>query len=257
MKIGKILLTKNECYKVGQKIKPIGIVVHSTGANNTELRRYIAPDDGIIGKNQYNNHWNQLRPSGRQVCVHGFIGTDKNGVIRAYQTLPWDMRGWHAGSGAKGSANDGYVSFEICEDSTNNKAYAVETYNMAVELCAHLKKLYPTIKIENIIGHYEAAAKGIASNHGDPQHWWKKHGLTMEQFRKDVQKKVEPAPAPDKGDTMELWRIKAGAEIKQDPPLTVDKAGAYTIVEKRGDWGKLKSGAGWINLTKAEYIRKI
>lgn len=191
MDIGKILLTENECYKYGQTIKPIGIVVHSTGAPNTELRRYIAPDDGIIGKNQYNNHWNQFRPSGRQVCVHGFIGTDKNGVIRAYQTLPWTMRGWHAGSGSKGSANDGYLSFEICEDTLNSKTYAVNTYNMAVDLCAYLKKLYSAIKYENIIGHNEAAAKGIASNHGDPEHWWRKFGLSMAQFRKDVKKKVE------------------------------------------------------------------
>ncbi len=62
---------------------------------------------------------------------------------------------------------------------------------MAVDLCAHLKKLYPAIKYENIIGHNEAAARGIASNHGDPEHWWRKFGLSMAQFRKDVKKKVE------------------------------------------------------------------
>lgn len=267
MDLRKQLLTKNSCYVRGDKMKPIGIVVHTTAANNPYISRYVQPDDGLLGKNLYNNHWNMsndesARLFGRSLskCVHAFVGLDTNRKLCTYQTLPWDMRGWHAGSGAKGSANDGYISWEICEDSTNNKNYAVETYHESVELAAYLVKLYPTIKIENIIGHYEAAAKGIASFHADPQHWWKKHGLSMEQFRKDVQKKVEAGkkPAPDKGDTMaELWRVKAGAEIKQDPPLTVDKAGAYTIVEKRGDWGKLKSGAGWINLTKAEYIRKI
>ena len=49
-------------------------MVHSTGANNPNLNRYIGPDDGLLGKNQYNNHWNQDRPDGRQVCVHGLSG---------------------------------------------------------------------------------------------------------------------------------------------------------------------------------------
>lgn len=44
-------------------------MVHSTGANNPNLKRYAGSDDGLLGKNQYNNHWNQPRPDGRQVCV--------------------------------------------------------------------------------------------------------------------------------------------------------------------------------------------
>lgn len=39
-------------------------------ANNPNLKRYVGPDDGLLGKNQYNNHWNQDKPGGRQVCVH-------------------------------------------------------------------------------------------------------------------------------------------------------------------------------------------
>lgn len=59
--IKQYYLKKNPCYIAGKKIKPRGIVVHSTGANNPYLKRYIGPDDGVIGKNQYNNHWNQPR----------------------------------------------------------------------------------------------------------------------------------------------------------------------------------------------------
>ncbi|MCH5301172.1 MAG: amidase, partial [Ruminococcus sp.] len=80
---GKILLTKNDCYKRNQKMTPKGIVVHSTGANNPNIRRYVAPDDGIIGKNDYNNDWNR---SGLDVAVHAFIGKDKNGNVKCYQT---------------------------------------------------------------------------------------------------------------------------------------------------------------------------
>lgn len=77
---GKILLTKNDCYKAYQRMTPKGIVVHSTGANNPNLRRYIAPDDGVIGKNLYNNDWNR---GGLDVAVHGFIGLDKTTMLNS------------------------------------------------------------------------------------------------------------------------------------------------------------------------------
>ena len=117
---GKILLTKNDCYKRNQKMTPKGIVVHSTGANNPNIRRYVAPDDGIIGKNDYNNDWNR---SGLDVAVHAFIGKDKNGNVKCYQTLPFDICCWGVGSGSKGSYNynPAYIQFEMCEDDLNNK----------------------------------------------------------------------------------------------------------------------------------------
>lgn len=143
MNLHKLLLTKNECYIRGAKMTPKGIMVHSTGANNPTLRRYVGPDDGLLGANQYGNHWNTYRPGGRQVCVHGFIGKLKDGSIATYQTLPWDMVGWHSGGGKKGSANNmGYIGFEICEDGLTDAAYFNAVYKEAVELCAMLCKTY-------------------------------------------------------------------------------------------------------------------
>jgi N-acetylmuramoyl-L-alanine amidase CwlA len=117
-------------------------MVHSTGANNPWLKRYVGPDDGLLGKNQYNNHWNQDKPDGRQVCVHAFIGKLADGSIATYQTLPWNMRGWHCGNGAKGSGNDSYISFEICEDGLTDASYFSSIYKEASELCAYLCKQY-------------------------------------------------------------------------------------------------------------------
>lgn len=51
MNLHKLILTENACYKTGRKITPKGIMVHSTGANNPNLRRYVGPDDGKIYKN--------------------------------------------------------------------------------------------------------------------------------------------------------------------------------------------------------------
>ena len=38
MNLRKLIFTNNACYKAGRKIKPKGIMVHSTGANNPNLR---------------------------------------------------------------------------------------------------------------------------------------------------------------------------------------------------------------------------
>lgn len=62
-------LTKNNCCKFGKTIKPVGIMVHSTGANTPTLRRYVQPDAGIPGSNLYGTHWNQPTPGGQSVCV--------------------------------------------------------------------------------------------------------------------------------------------------------------------------------------------
>lgn len=187
MNLHKLILTENECYKVGRTITPRGILVHSTGANNPTLKRYVNPNDGLLGKNLYNNHWNQFRPAGRQVCVHGFIGKLENGTVATYQTLPWNYRGWHGGSGANGSVNNTHISFEMCEDGLNDVVYFNKIYKEATELCAYLCKLY-NLNEKTIIGHYEGHQLGIASNHGDPRNWFSKFGKNMDTFRADVKK---------------------------------------------------------------------
>ena len=47
MNLRKLILTENACYKAGKTIVPKGIMVHSTGANNPYLKRYIGPDDEL------------------------------------------------------------------------------------------------------------------------------------------------------------------------------------------------------------------
>ena len=181
MDLHQLIFTKNPCYGEGRKITPKGIMVHSTGANNPNLKRYVGPNDGLLGVNIYANHWNR---AGQDVCVHAFIGKLADGSVATYQTLPWDHRGWHAG----GSANNTHISFEICEDGLKDPAYFGKVYREAVELCAYLCKLYGLNPLEDgvIIDHSEGHKRGIASNHGDISHWWPKHGKSMDTFREDV-----------------------------------------------------------------------
>ena len=207
MNLHKLILTKNACYKAGKTITPKGIMVHSTGASNPWLKRYVGPDDGLLGKNQYNNHWNQDKPGGKQVCVHAFIGKLADGSIATYQTLPWNHRGWHCSSGWKGSGNDTHISFEICEDNLTDKSYFRKVFNEAVELCVYLCKLYG-LNENNIICHSEGYKLGIASNHADVMHWFPRHGETMDSFRKAVK---DGLLAEEEKKEKEYYRVQVGA----------------------------------------------
>ena len=203
MNLRKQLLTKNDCYKSGRKITPKGVMVHSTGANNPNVKRYV-PGDEVIGKNTNANHWDR---SGVEKCVHAFIGKFANGSVGTVQTLPWDYRGWHCGKGTKGSGNDTHISFEICEDALTDSNYFKAVYQEAVELTATLCKQYnldPT-KDGVVICHSEGNKRGIASNHGDVMHWFSKHGKSMDDFRKDVKAAITPVSNSSK-----RYRVQVG-----------------------------------------------
>lgn len=182
-------LKNNNCYKAGRKIDPVGIVIHSTGANNPNLRRYV-PGDDDIGYNEYNNDWDTPNPDGDQKCVHAFIGKKADGKIAVVQTLPWDMRCWGCGSGNKGSYNDTRIQFEICEDDLNNYNYWLGTKNAAVQLCAYLCNLY-NIDTDNITDHQTAWSEGYASNHSDVRHWWDRYGYSIYTFRLEVESELK------------------------------------------------------------------
>lgn len=220
----KLFLTKNKCYIVGEQHVPRGFILHSTGANNPTLRRYLPNDpDGLIGKNRWNNHWNTYQPGGRSVCTHGFIGLLNDGkTVEFVQTLPWEMVGWHAGKGSKGNANYlGYVGVEICEDDLTDAVYFNKCYQKAVEVCGDFCKAYnlnpktPGV----VLSHREAHTLGIASNHGDPDHWFPKFGKTMDDFRNDVYAYMNPATAWD-------WFSGLGVNLEKETPIT-----AQTLAE--------------------------
>jgi hypothetical protein len=208
MNLRKQILTNNACFKAGRTITPKGIMVHSTGANNPWLKRYVAPDDGLLGKNQYGNHWNQDKPDGRQVCVHAFIGKLEDGSIATYQTLPWNHRGWHAG----GAANDTHIGFEICEDDLSDATYFRKVFSEAVELCVYLCKLY-NLTENDIICHSEGYKLGIASNHADVMHWFPRHDESMDTFRAAVKAGLAEKPETEMpaGDDKKYYRVQVGA----------------------------------------------
>ena len=187
MKLVESILTKNPCYTAGKKITVKGLMLHSVGCPQPKASAFI-------------NNWNN--PSYDRACVHGFIDGNDGTV---YQTLPWDHRGWHAG----GAANNTHIGVEMCEpscikyvsgatftcsDKDAARAVVIRTYDAAVELFAMLCNKYNLDPNADgvIISHKEGCKRGIASNHGDPEHLWNQLGtaFTMDTFRHDVAYKL-------------------------------------------------------------------
>lgn len=267
IEIKENLLTNSPCYKDGRRITPGGGMLHSIGCPQ--------PDPKVIANNF---------SVSTGACVHAVVG--KAAVV--LQLLPWNFRAWHCGSGSNGSGNNSLISIEMTEpatikytgssswietgDGSNTKAHVLATYANAVQFFAYICKKYG-FNPENsnvLMSHREGHTKGIASNHGDPEHIWNKYGLTMDQFRKDVKKAmsgqtvttVPSAPVDNTSDDKSNQKINAlngtvtviykgadGLNIRKAPSYTaaVDQIvheGVFTVVGISADekWYKLKSG---------------
>ena len=192
MKLVESILTKNPCYTAGRKITVKGLMLHSVGCPQPSALVFV-------------RNWNKA--SYDRACVHAFIDGNDGTV---YQTLPWNHRGWHCGA----SGNNTHIGVEMCEpgcirytggatftcsDTTTAQAVAKRTYEAAVELFAMLCQKFSLDPLGDgvIVSHKEGCKRGIASNHGDPEHLWTQLGLpyTMDTFRKAVKAAMDGGAA--------------------------------------------------------------
>ena len=213
MKLVESIMTRNPCYTAGRKITVKGLMLHSVGCPQPKASAFI-------------NSWNS--PSHGSSCVHGFIDGNDGTV---YQTLPWNHRGWHCGSGNKGSGNNTHIGVEMCEPAcikytagsnftcsnlTEARAVAERTYKAAVELFAYLCKKYSLNPLADgvVISHKEGHRRGIASNHGDPEHLWAQLGMgyTMDSFRRAVKEAMGGASSGTDGYTKIMGNAAVTAE---------------------------------------------
>jgi len=176
-------MRQSSWYKGAGTVPVRGVLWHSTGANNPWLKRYVQPDDNapdkakmleMLGKNKNGNDWNHIS---RQAGVHAWIGKLASGEITTIQVGPWDKKAWGCASGPKGSCDNGWIQFEICEDALADRAYFDKVYREAVELTAYLCKLYGLnpkgtvsyngVTVPVILCHQDSYQLKLGSNHGD------------------------------------------------------------------------------------------
>lgn len=260
----------NTKYKI--QSTPIGVLLHTTGANNSTLKRYVQPSKSdpnyqnlinLIGLNKNGNSWN--RPTLKKE-VHYMIGKLADGTVACAQMLPDNYACWGCGAGKKGSYNyypTQYIQFEICEDGCTNKDYFLATKNMAVEFCVSLCKKYGW-DATHITSHNEARLAGYASSHVDPTNWWKNFNYTMNDFRAEVQDILDNGEpyAPVLGETVKFIGTKqyTNANAAESKAKTAKPCNA--VVKRIYKLGKSKhpyqlKGTGVNGFVDAEDIRKL
>ena len=220
MEILQAYQTKNRSYTRNRSITPVGILVHSTGAVNRDLKRYVDSPDRL-GVNANNNHWNK---SDVTKSVHAFIGYDKDKQIIVANTIPYDRACWGAGGGSKGSANydpQAHIQFEICQGSNTDKEYYWAAIAVAEEYCVHLCRLYGWTA-DQITSHKEAHKAGYANNHGDPQSWMCHFDDDMDKFRARVTQRLNGTETP------------TAPPVVKDEQKPVDNAGTATTGKMEG-----------------------
>lgn len=109
------MLSNSTCYKGTHTMQPVGVLWHSTGANNNTLKRYVQPIESdpnydylmeVLGDNKYNNDYNHITINSG---LNAFVGKLANGTVAAVQTMPWNYAPWGCGRGNYGSCNDAWI----------------------------------------------------------------------------------------------------------------------------------------------------
>ena len=242
--------TNSTCYKGTRTMTVLGVLWHSTGANNPWLKRYVQPSSNdanysklmeLLGKNQYGNDWNHIE---RQAGLNCWIGKLADGTVTTVQTMPWNYRPWGCGSGSKGSCNSGWIQFEICEDSLTDKAYFDKVYKEGVEITAYLCKMYNLnpkgtvtvngVKVPVILDHQTSYQLGMGGNHGDVQHWFKRYGKTLDDVRNDVAKLLgedSTTTPPTETTPSQPSTSKVLYRVRKSWKDAASQKGAYSVLE--------------------------
>ena len=256
-----------------------GILWHDTGANNKTLKRYVQPSDvrpaedtyskeewlKILGKNTNGNDWNHIK---RDAGLNCWIGTLADGTITTVQTMPWDYRPWGCASGSKGTCNDGWIQFEICQDNKKDKDYFEKTYKEACETTAYLCKLHGInpkgtvshngVTVPTILCHQDSYKLKLGSNHSDMYDWFNLYGKTMDDVRNDVAALINGSS--DNGGQKEVryFKIvdKTGMNMRTEPNKTLVQNIPYDTVISGTDF-KTANGVDWLYTTyngKSGYV---
>lgn len=186
-------MTENPCFGAQRRqITPRYLIIHSTGSP-------------IPSKEDLFRRWNK---ADAQLSIHA--AADGDGVLI---TLPLNLRGWHVGELGNGET----VGLEICEgprirylggetiDQTKynpkdpeNIAWFERCWENALAGAAYICR-ETGLPTYCAISHAEAYKMGLASNHGDPEHWFRLFGKTMDGFRAALKERLEDEDMDMKG----------------------------------------------------------
>ena len=161
---------------------------------------------------------------------------------------------WHCGAikyKHKYCRNTNSIGIEMCcrKNSKGQWYFEEATVLATIELVRELMAKY-NIPVENVIRHYDVTGKRCPEPYVRDAAAWN-------NFKAKLGAKPEPAPSTAAFKvrvTADALNIRSSAEMGNNIVGCIRDKGVYTIVEVKGIWGKLKSGAGWISLNYTKRI---
>ena len=215
------MLISQEKYslKCPYKMNPTRIVVHNT-ANDASARNEIE----------------FMQSNNKQTSFH--YAVDDKEVIQA---LPLNRNSWNAGDGRNGKGNREGISIEICYSKSGGTRFILAE-KRAAKLIAEILDQRGW-DISKVTKHQDYSGKYCP--HRTLDMGWNRF-LKMIEAERKTSFKVRV--------TVDSLNYRTGAGVQYKINGVIKDQGVYTIIDKKNGWGKLKSGAGWINL---KYTKKM
>lgn len=208
------------------------------------------------------NEVKYMKSNTSKVSFH--VAVDDKEIV---QCIPFKRNAFHAGDGS-GNGNRKSIGVEICYSKSGGKRFDSAEKN-AAEFIAYLMHVY-NIPISKVVTHKSWSGKNCPH---------RTLALGWERFKKMVQNSynsmsISPSTSSSSagstnssspvsiksGYTVKILvdqlNVRKGASTSYDTTgVTCKKGEIYTIISRKGDWGKLKSGAGWINVS-SKYCKR-
>lgn len=182
----------------------------------------------------------------RNASAHYFID---DAYIYEYAD-PKTYATWHCGDGKGryGITNQNSIGIEVCING--DKKFTAKEIARLTWLVQKLMADFD-VDAENVVMHYDASRKicpkYYAKNSSRRKNQWK----ALHAKITGGEAEFEPYLVQVK---CKVLNVRDEPTTKSKINTTVKKGDVYTIVDESGDWGKLKSGAGWIHL---DYTKKL
>ena len=161
--------------------------------------------------------------------------------IQVVQGIPENRNAFHCGDGRNGIGNRQGIGIEICYSKSGGEKFTTAEKN-ASKFIAQLLIKYGW-SIDKVTKHQDYSGKYCPHRTLD---------LGWNRFLNMIKANM-PSTFKVRVNATEL-NYRAGAGIQYKINGTVKRGEVYTIVETNGSWGKLKSGAGWMNLKYCDII---
>lgn len=220
---------------------------------------YWMTPDRVVVHNTANdasaeNEIKYMQSNYNQVSYH-YAVDDKEAVLGS----PLNRNTWHAGDGAYGNGNRKGIAIEICYSKSGGAKF-IQAEKNAAKLVAQILDENGW-GIDRVFKHQDFSGKYCP--HRTLDMGWERF-LNMVKALIKVSPVIKPVEVPESSDetfepyivriTTAVLNYRTGAGTKYPIAGQVKLNERYTIVDEENGWGKLKSGAGWINL---KYTKKV